>query len=207
MRYFQSMPTVRQIRRYGNRKLYDSERRRYVTLEELADLVAKGHEVQVVDQRTGEDLTNLTLAQMILDTVRESTARIPRPVLVRLVRLARGPASDWGQWTSPQEAAARAREEVERVVGSLLARGRLSLEEGLALRQDLARSVHGIVAEAQSGAVARLRHLLHPAAEGGALGALKEGLGTLESYLKNPAPRRSTRAGARRGRARRSSIE
>jgi hypothetical protein len=92
-------------------------------------------------------------------------------------------------------------------VGSLLARGRLSLEEGLALRQDLARTVHGIVAEAQSGAVSRLRHLLHPAPEAGALGALKERLGTLESYLKNPARARSTRAVARRGRARRSPIK
>lgn len=182
----------RLIRRYENRKLYDVEGRRYVTLEELADLVGRGHDVQVVDQRTREDLTNLTLAQMILDAVRESTARIPRPVLVRLVRLARGPASAWGEWTSPQEAATRAREEVERVVGGLLARGRLSLEEALALRQDLARSVHGIVAEAQSGTVRKLRRLLDPGGDGGPLHALKGRLDAFESYLKKPArtPRR-----------------
>ncbi len=197
------MPPTRLIRRYGNRKLYYVEGRRYVTLEELADLVGRGHEVQVVDQRTREDLTNLTLAQMILDAVRESTARIPRPVLVRLVRLAGGPASAWGQWISPQEAATRARDEVERVVGALLARGRLSLEEGLALRQDLARSVHAIVTEAQSGMVDKLRHLFPPGGDGGHLGELKGRLDTLATYLKKPA---RTRRRAGKGRAKRASI-
>jgi polyhydroxyalkanoate synthesis repressor PhaR len=143
---------ARLIRRYANRKLYDVEARRYVTVDELAERVGAGDEVQVVDQKTGEDLTNLTLAQMVLDAVRDKAAHVPRPVLARLVRLARGPASAWGDWLSPQEAASRARAEVERVVGGLLAKGRLTLEEGLALRQDLARSVHGIVADAQSGA-------------------------------------------------------
>ncbi len=199
-------PAPRLIRRYGNRKLYDVEGRRYVTLEELADLVGRGQEVQVVDQRTREDLTNLTLAQMILDAVRESTARIPRPVLVRLVRLARGPASAWGEWTSPQEAATRARDEVERVVGALLARGRLSLEEALALRQDLARSVHGIVTEAQSGTVEKLRHLFDHGGHGGTLGALKGRLDSFESYLKKPARTRSRRGKARPARRKQSSI-
>jgi polyhydroxyalkanoate synthesis repressor PhaR len=142
----------RLIRRYANRKLYDVEGRRYVTLDELATRVGRGEEVQVLDQRTSEDLTNLTLAQMVLDAVRDRAAHIPRPVLTRLVRLSRGPASAWGDWVSPQEAASRVRGEVEKVVGGLLAKGRLTLEEGLALRQELARSVHGIVAEAQSGA-------------------------------------------------------
>jgi polyhydroxyalkanoate synthesis repressor PhaR len=149
----------RRIRRYTNRKLYDLETRRYVTVEELADAVGGGEEVEVQDQRTGEDLTSLTLAQMMLDAVRGGAARIPRPVLVRLVRLSRGPASAWGEWMSPHEAASRAREEVERLVGGLLAKGRLSLEEGLALRQDLARSVQHIVAEAQSGAAEKVRRL------------------------------------------------
>ena len=154
----------RRIRRYANRKLYDADTSRYVTLEELGDGVAAGEDLEVLDQRTGEDLTSLTLAQMLLDAVRDGAARIPRPVLVRLVRLSRGPASVWGEWISPQEAASRARTEVERLVGGLLAKGRLSLEEGLALRHDLARSVHGIVAEAQSGAVGKLRRFFDPCA-------------------------------------------
>jgi polyhydroxyalkanoate synthesis repressor PhaR len=184
---------LRRIRRYANRKLYDADARRYVTLEELADGVAAGGDLEVLDQRTGEDLTSLTLAQMLLDAVRDGAARIPRPVLIRLVRLSRGPASAWGEWISPQEAAARARTEVERLVGALLAKGRLSLEEGLALRQDLARSVHGIVADAQSGAAEKVRRLFDPRAEGGPLAALRGRLSAFGARPEKPRPRRSPR--------------
>jgi polyhydroxyalkanoate synthesis repressor PhaR len=151
--------TPRRIKRYGNRKLYDLDGKRYVTLEDVAAMVASGHDIEVIDQRTGEDLTSLTLAQVLLEGLKEKTARIPRQVLVRLVRLGAGPASAFGDWPAPHEAATRAREEVEKVVGSLLSRGRLSLEEALALRQDVARSVHGIVSDAQAGIEGRIRGL------------------------------------------------
>jgi polyhydroxyalkanoate synthesis repressor PhaR len=150
---------VRRIKRYGNRKLYDQDGRRYVTLEDLAAMVASGRDIEVIDQRTGEDLTSLTLAQVLLEGLKEKTARIPRQVLVRLVRLGAGPAAAFGDWPAPHEAATRAREEVEKVVGSLLSRGRLTLEEALALRQDVARSVLGIVSEAQAGIEGRIRGL------------------------------------------------
>ena len=50
----------RVIKRYENRKLYDPQARRYVTLEGLGELVARGEDVRVVDQKTGEDLTTVT---------------------------------------------------------------------------------------------------------------------------------------------------
>ncbi len=82
-----SHPAPRRIKRYGNRKLYDLDAKRYVTLEELAAMVASGLDIEVIDQRTGEDLTSLTLVQVLLEGLKEKTARIPRQVLVRLVRL------------------------------------------------------------------------------------------------------------------------
>jgi polyhydroxyalkanoate synthesis repressor PhaR len=136
-----STPAARRIKRYGNRKLYDLDGKRYVTLEELAAMVAAGRDIEVIDQRTGEDLTSLTLAQVLLEGLKEKTARIPRQVLVRLVRLSAGPASAFADWPTPHEAAARAREEVEKV------------------RQDVARSVLGIVSEAQAGIEGRIRGL------------------------------------------------
>ena len=154
-----SHPAPRRIKRYGNRKLYDLDAKRYVTLEELAAMVASGLDIEVIDQRTGEDLTSLTLVQVLLEGLKEKTARIPRQVLVRLVRLGAGPASAFGNWPAPHEAATRARVEVEKVVGSLLSRGRLSLDEALTLRQDVAQSVHSIVSEAQAGIEGRIRGL------------------------------------------------
>jgi polyhydroxyalkanoate synthesis repressor PhaR len=104
-----SQQAPRRIKRYGNRKLYDLDAKRYVTLEDVAGMVASGQDVEVIDQRTGEDLTSLTLAQVLLEGLKEKTARIPRQVLVRLVRIAAGPASAFSDWPAPHEAATRER--------------------------------------------------------------------------------------------------
>jgi polyhydroxyalkanoate synthesis repressor PhaR len=180
----------RLIRRYDNRKLYDIRERRYVVLEDLARMVGDGEDVRVEDQRTGQDLTAVVMAQVILEGVKERTARIPGQVLARLVRLGFG--RDGGRaWPEPAQAAARARLEAERIVAGLLARGRLSLEEGLALRQEIAGAVQRLVAEAQHGLEARVHRLLegsggevHPS-----LAALRERLLSLETHLADPAPR------------------
>jgi polyhydroxyalkanoate synthesis repressor PhaR len=175
----------RPLRRYGNRKLYDPGAGRYVTLEDVARLVADGHEVEVVDQKTGEDLTNLTLAQVLLEGVRRGASRIPRQVLSRLIRIAAFPASAWGEWPEPQDAALRAGKEAERLVARLLGRGRINLDEAIALRQDLGRLVHRLVSEAQSGVESRLRALLE-AGEGVAgrsLEAVRGGLQAFGAYM------------------------
>lgn len=140
----------RLIRRYDNRKLYDVAARRYVTLDELQALVAGGLEVTVLDQKTGDDLTSLTLAQILLEGLRQRTARIPHALLVQLIRLQSLPGPG-GHWPTAQEAAQRTREEAEKIVGRLLARGRLSLEEGIALRHDIVQSVGHLVSDAQAG--------------------------------------------------------
>jgi len=60
-------PGVRRIKKYPNRRLYDTEQSRYVTLEELAALVRGGARVQVVDAKEGKDLTRQVLTQVILE--------------------------------------------------------------------------------------------------------------------------------------------
>lgn len=55
------------IKKYSNRKLYDLNRSRYITLEEIADLIRKGDHVKIVDAETQEDLTNITLVQILLE--------------------------------------------------------------------------------------------------------------------------------------------
>ncbi len=58
---------MRIIRRYSNRKLYDSQESHYVTLQQLAALVRAGEEIQVVNKSTLQDLTAATLAQIIFE--------------------------------------------------------------------------------------------------------------------------------------------
>jgi polyhydroxyalkanoate synthesis repressor PhaR len=195
-------PSPRSIRRYGNRKLYDSAARRYVTLDGLARLVADGVEVVVVDQKTGEDLTSLTLAQVLLERVRQGASRIPRQVLTRLIRIAAGPVSAWGEWPEPRDAASRARLEAERIVSRVLGHGRsLSLDDAVALRQDLGQMVHRLVDEAQSGVESSLRGLIEKGegVAGRSLDVLRDRIEAFGSYMeKPPRPPRPTRP-ARKG--------
>jgi polyhydroxyalkanoate synthesis repressor PhaR len=78
------MPYV--IKRYSNRKLYDTQESRYVTLEELEELIRAGKEISVVDVSTGEDLTSVTLAQIILENERSHRAGLPTAFLHQLIK-------------------------------------------------------------------------------------------------------------------------
>ena len=55
------------IKRYPNRKLYDTDAKRYVRLNDIAKMIQAGHEIQVVDHTTQEDLTAVTLTQIIFE--------------------------------------------------------------------------------------------------------------------------------------------
>lgn len=74
------------IKKYGNRRLYDTVGSRYITLEELADMIRRGAEPRVVDAKTNEDLTQATLAQIIVEG-RGAARLLPEALLIQLVRL------------------------------------------------------------------------------------------------------------------------
>jgi polyhydroxyalkanoate synthesis repressor PhaR len=188
----------RVIKRYENRKLYDPLAKRYVTLFGLARLIAAGQELSVRDQKSGADITTTVLAQVILETLKERTARIPRQVLVRLIRLGMSPSpAARGARPSPLDAASRAGDEAEKIVAGLLKRGRLPLQEALALRQEIAATLHKAVGDAQRGLEQRFHSLMEwTERESGispALQALKERLLTFESPLARRPARRKTR--------------
>src|SRR5204862_499709 len=67
------MPGPKIVKRYANRKLYDTERSCYVTLEDISTMIKAGEEVRVVDNKTGEDLTSVTLAQIIFETEKKAS--------------------------------------------------------------------------------------------------------------------------------------
>ncbi|MFN8643108.1 MAG: polyhydroxyalkanoate synthesis regulator DNA-binding domain-containing protein [Candidatus Binatia bacterium] len=79
---------VRLIKRYGNRKLYDVEASRYVTLDAIRALVQAGEDVRVLDNDTGEDLTRLTFAQIIYEAEKKTggSGTLSLPLLRRLVQ-------------------------------------------------------------------------------------------------------------------------
>ena len=77
---------IRLIKRYGSRKLYDTEESRYISLEEIGAWVREGQEIRVVDNETSEDVTAQTLTQVILDEGRRGTSFPPKEVLHDLIR-------------------------------------------------------------------------------------------------------------------------
>ncbi|NOK06559.1 MULTISPECIES: polyhydroxyalkanoate synthesis regulator DNA-binding domain-containing protein [Myxococcus] len=73
------------IKRYTNRKLYDTVESRYVTLDEIAAMIKEGTEVRIVDNRTKEDLTSVTLAQIIFEEEKKKN-QMPLSVLREIIR-------------------------------------------------------------------------------------------------------------------------
>ena len=74
------------IKRYPNRKLYDTEAKKYVTLGGVAELIRAGEEVQVIDYVSEEDLTALTLAQIIFEQEKKRDGLLPLSVLSGLIQ-------------------------------------------------------------------------------------------------------------------------
>lgn len=73
------------IRKYGNRRLYDTAARRYVNLDDIAALIRQGKELKVVDAKTGEDRTRVTLTQIITEDARDKPTGLPLELLRQLI--------------------------------------------------------------------------------------------------------------------------
>lgn len=65
------------IKRYHNRKLYDTSDSCYVTLEDISEMIKQGEEVEIIDNTTKEDLTSVTLAQIIFEEQKKKTHVLP----------------------------------------------------------------------------------------------------------------------------------
>jgi len=77
---------VRLIKRYGNRKLYDTRASRYVTLDNVAELVRAGEDLRIIDNDTGEDLTAVTFAQIIFEESKQKNGMPGVPLLRRIIQ-------------------------------------------------------------------------------------------------------------------------
>ena len=75
------------IKKYANRRLYNTQTSTYVTLDSLAEMVRSGQEFEVVDAKTGEDITRVVLAQIIFDEEsKDASALLPTSFLKELIR-------------------------------------------------------------------------------------------------------------------------
>jgi polyhydroxyalkanoate synthesis repressor PhaR len=73
------------IKKYENRRLYDTASSRYVNLEDVAALVREGEEVQVIDAKSGEDLTRVVLTQIIVEGAKDKDSGLPIDMLRQII--------------------------------------------------------------------------------------------------------------------------
>ncbi len=125
------------IKRYSNRKLYDTEAKRYITLEGLADLIREGAEVHITDHETGEDITALILAQTVFDLEKRLKAGLPGTVLTNLIRAGSGTLSQLRDPLTPEDTRARVDDEIERRIQLLVEQGELDQAQGARLLDQL----------------------------------------------------------------------
>lgn len=124
------------IKRYPNRKLYDTTDKTYITLDRVADLIRHGSDVQVVDYATGEDLTTVTLSQILFEQEKKQSGFLPRPLLTGLVK-AGGETLDSMRriLIKPLELIAHVDEEIEQRIQVLVDRNELTEQDGARLRK------------------------------------------------------------------------
>ena len=92
------MAGPRVIKKYENRRLYDTEESGYINLEQVARLIREGQEVRVVDAKTGEDLTRHVLTQIIVDDSRDKRGGPPLDFLRDLIKTRDDAQKDFLQW-------------------------------------------------------------------------------------------------------------
>jgi polyhydroxyalkanoate synthesis repressor PhaR len=80
------MPDTRIIKRYANRKLYDTEHSRYVTLDQISEMIRNGDDVKIVDNKSKEDLTTVTLAQIIFEEEKKQRSFLPLAAMRNIIQ-------------------------------------------------------------------------------------------------------------------------
>jgi len=78
-------PSTMVIKKYGNRRLYNTTGSRYVNLDDIAALIREGKDVKVIDAKTGQDLTRVTLTQIITEDVKDKPTGLPLELLRQLI--------------------------------------------------------------------------------------------------------------------------
>jgi polyhydroxyalkanoate synthesis repressor PhaR len=131
------------IKRYPNRKLYDTEANQYVNLEAIAEMIRSGIEVQVVDNVSGEDLTAVTLTQIIMEREKKEGDFLPRSILAALIQAGGESLNTIRQkLASPLDLIQQVDHEIENRLAGLIQRGEIAEEAGKELRDQLIEQSH-----------------------------------------------------------------
>lgn len=130
---------MHKIKRYANRKLYDTADKKYITLDGISELIKAGKKISVMDNKTGEDLTSGIVSQILARDGQVKGNDLASKVLIQLLRKGPGTLVDYGKkyvslW---DRALTMADEEIDKLVDRLVKEKEISASEGSALRKDM----------------------------------------------------------------------
>lgn len=169
------MPRV--VKRYSNRKLYDTTTSRYVALDDIAAMVRRGEEVEVTDNETGADLTAVTLAQIILEDERRRSGVLSLSLLRELVRS--GGTTIAGVTARSLEALGEIRDAAGRKVSEIVSDAPL-LDDVIS---GAGRRIEDIQKRIDSGVKSSLDRLRHHPSIGPELERVEDAIREIESRL------------------------
>ena len=151
---------MRLIKKYPNRKLYDTVDKRYISLSRIASAVRDGEDVQVVDNKTGGDITTMVLSQILREQERQDSS-LPQGLLTALVR--RG-SLGLDQLRDSFRASLKALQELEDEIrertDTLASRGELTLTEAQELREQMAAQAREQQAATEEGIIQEIQDSL-----------------------------------------------
>ena len=127
------------IKKYANRKMYDTQDKRYVSMDQLTELIKQGEEVVIIDNRTGEDITTAVISQLIGRDNKEKGKTVSSQLLMQLLRKGGGTLTDYAKkymslW---QGAFNMAEDEVSQLVNRLVKNKELSTAEAGRLKEEI----------------------------------------------------------------------
>jgi polyhydroxyalkanoate synthesis repressor PhaR len=138
------------IKRYPNRKLYDTTAKQYVSLEGVADMIRRGERVQVVDHASGDDHTTLVLTQIIAEREKRGSGFLPLDVLTGLVQAGGNTLITLRQrLSSSSDFLREVDEEIQARVEKLVSLGELAEDQGRRLAHRLVALGAAVRAERQ----------------------------------------------------------
>lgn len=83
------------LKKYANRRIYDTDRSAYITLQQVADIIKSGRQVEVIDAQTQEDVTSFILTQIIVEEAKNKKALLPVPLLHLVIQYGDGVLSEF----------------------------------------------------------------------------------------------------------------
>ena len=130
---------MHKIKKYANRKLYNTTEKKYISLDQLAVLIKAGEEVSIVDNRTGEDITSSIVSQLLARDKKDEEAEVPSSILIQLLRRGGGTVVDYAKKyaTVFQSAMTMAEDEIDKLVSLMVKYKELSESEGSRLKKEI----------------------------------------------------------------------